>query len=65
MPCPSQMIEDKEEGSQVNSARHWLLTPALLDHFPMLPMENKANGCLSPWWPAVQEAYITSQCNVI
>ena len=51
MPCPSQMIDDKEVGSQVNSARHWLLTPALLDHFPMLPMENKANGCLSPWWP--------------
>lgn len=46
MPCPSQMIEDEEEGDQVNSARqtgcsrqhYW-------NYFPLWPMEIKANGC--------------------
>lgn len=46
MPCPSQMVEDKKEGNQVNSARQ---TGCLLQHywnyFPLLPMEIKENGC--------------------
>lgn len=46
MPCPSQMVEDKEEGNQVNSARQ---TGCSLQHywnyFPLLPMEIKENGC--------------------
>lgn len=46
MPCPSQMVEDKNEGNQVNSARQ---TGCLLQHywnyFPLLPMEIKENGC--------------------
>lgn len=40
------MVEDKEEGNQVNSARQ---TGCSLQHcwnyFPLLPMEIKENGC--------------------
>lgn len=48
MPCPSQMVEDEEEGSQVNSARRWLLTSALLELLPTVAngKRYKANGCL-------------------
>lgn len=50
MPCPSQMVEDEEEGRQANSARCWLLTPALLELLPAVTngkrKKSKANGCL-------------------
>lgn len=45
MPCRSQMVEDKEGGNQVDSARQ---TGCLLQHywnyFLLLPREIKANG---------------------
>ena len=45
MPCPSQMVEDEEEGNPVNSARQ---TGCSLQHywnyFPLLPMEIEENG---------------------
>lgn len=61
MPCPSQMVEDEEEGSQVNSARRWLLTPPLLELLPALANGKKANRqtWMSPWRPAVRGAYVT------
>lgn len=61
MPCPSQMVEDEEEGSQVNSARRWLLTPPLLELLPAVANGKKANkqAWMSPWWPALRGAYVT------
>lgn len=45
MPCPSQMIEDKE-GDQVNSARQTGCSgQRYWNYFPLWPMEIKAIGC--------------------
>lgn len=64
MPCPSQMVEDEEEERQANSVRRWLLTPALLELLPAVTngkkrKKEKQSKWMSPWWPAVQGAYIT------
>lgn len=43
------MVEDEEEGSQVNSARRWLLTPPLLELLPAVANGKKRtskHGCL-------------------
>lgn len=55
MPCPSQMVEDKEEGSQVNSERPRLPAPALLELLPAVA-NGKQSKRMSSRWPAVRGA---------
>lgn len=60
MPCPSQMIEDEEEGDQVElSKADWLPTSALLELFPAVANGNQSKRmrrfCR---WTAVRGAYL-------
>lgn len=69
MPCPSQMVEDEEEGSQVNSARRWLLTPPLLELLPAVANGKKSKQTSMDVSTVASSARglcnFASQCNVI